>query len=226
MTASRRLVRSLAVVVTAGLVALSILVAPSGATEQALQGQGSRSAKSSLAARRVPNVKRMLLTLNQMPTGWVSASSGGGGARLSSNCNFKKIPGKPLAKASATFSDSSGIPVWIEAVGAEPSGKAKPDLSEALRELGGCHSFTLPSSGGVPSVKLTLKRASFPQVGYQSGAFAFLGTLDGIQFTYYFVLARFRDNILSVFAYATLGSSVGPFVKLIDKASAKIEAGL
>jgi hypothetical protein len=204
------------VIVTASVLVVSVVATtPSGAASNVIPRHG----------KPVPNVKRMLLTLNQMPAGWVQANTSGGGS-LMPLCKFKRVAGKPLARARESFGDPSGLPDWGELIDAEPTGKAKPELSAALRELDRCHSFTSPAHDGYPAFTLRLAKASFPTIGDQSEAFAFTGTLEGFQFAYYFVLARFQD-VLAIFLYGTLASGgIGTFVKLIDEASAKIESNL
>lgn len=168
------------------------------------------------------NVKAMLLTLDEMPTGWTAQSTGGSGASGVTGCSDKKLPGFAKA-AQASFGDPSGLPTWDEALVASPN--AESEVTSGLSELSACHSLTIPASSGQPAVTLAAAPVSFPMIGDQSGAFAFSGTLEGLNFVVYVVLARF-GTVVAGFDYGNLGSDVSGFQALVSKASTKIKAAL
>ena len=164
----------------------------------------------------------MLLSLSDMPIGWTSQSTTGGGTLT--GCSFKKALTSPaLAKAEASFGDPSGVAAWYEGLAAERSSEAKPLMTTALNDLDSCHSLTAPASSGQPPTPLTVATTSFPAVGDQSGAFTLSGTIEGIVLTIYIVLARF-GSVEGVFFYGNLGTDVTQFQSLVSRASAKIRS--
>jgi hypothetical protein len=69
------------------------------------------------------------------------------------------------------------------------------------------------------------RRSSRRSIRDQSGAYAFSGTLQGLNFVVYVVLARF-GTVVAGFDYGDIGSDVSGFEVLVIKASARIKAAL
>jgi hypothetical protein len=172
----------------------------------------------------VPNVSALLLSLNDMPSGWSEQPTSGGSTATGCASIKDLVSNNSLATADSSFAAASGAPAWFERLTAVPAAKAASTLSAALSTLNKCSTLHIIANG--QTVNLKVGPMSFAKVGSQSEAWDLTGTIQGVSVRYLAVVARF-GSVIGEFLYATVASTdLTQFPALMDEAATKIAAGL
>ena len=167
-----------------------------------------------------PNVRAMLLSLSDMPNGWVALSTNTSDTLVGCGVTSALSSGK-LPSTNVSYGLPGGVPTWGELAADLPLNQAKEGLTRALHRIDSCHTIHSAASSGLPSITFTISPIVFPLVGDQSGALTMSASADGVDFTIYAVLARF-GSVVAIFYYGNLGNDESAFKGLVSKASAKI----
>ena len=122
-----------------------------------------------------PKLAPMLLSINQMPTGWSVTSASSGHVGCYGNALALKTI-KQTATAVVEFQGSSGLPDVGEALATYTNAKAA--YSKIVANLAACKHFSGTANGN--KVTGTMGQMSFPRYGNASEAFAVNLTTQGV----------------------------------------------
>ena len=152
---------------------------------------------SSKSATKTPDLAPQLLTISEMPAGWLVDTS-----PPTTSCLTAPFHGV-AGKAEAAYRGSGGVPVMTEIL--LPGGASK--CVSVKKSLDGCHTF--PISNGSSSVSATMSALSFPPVGQKSAAYGISFTVDGT--------AGVEDVVLALKGSTVMGLLYGD-ANLVDVA--------
>ncbi len=188
------------------------------------QGTSTATPPATAAPALTPFSSQLLLTVNDLPTGWAIDNSQAGSTN-SNSCysdRLKKVP--TTSYAEAYFAYGGNFPELIEQVGTYSS---SPQAYESITSiLTKCTSFTdtITSKDQVTVFTGTMGAMSFPKIGTQSSADSATLTTGGVSVAQDFVVAEQGDALIIV-ALGDLGSvSIGQLESLKRLAMTKVTA--
>jgi hypothetical protein len=160
----------------------------------------------------------MLLSIDQIPTGWsvVSSAGGGGAGCLSNTLEPKGI--KQTAKASVSFEDNGNVPEVDEALATFTN--AKTGYKKIVANLMACKHFSGKSGG--EKVTGTVGPMSFPHYGDASAAFAVSFTVQGAAFGEDLLIVRKGNTVMGINEGDLAPVDVSQFQGFVQKAVAKL----
>jgi len=169
---------------------------------------------------KLPKLKPMLLTVEQMPTGWSQGGSGTGGGIGCLTHIFEPKGIRKTGSASVTYAANAGLPQVTEEL-ATYSGPAKTAFQGIDATLRACK--TVKGSSGGSKATGTVGEMSFPKMGDQSAAFEVQLTISGTSANQDVVIAR-KGSIILGLTDGTLGTpSLTEFEHFAQLALAKVK---
>jgi hypothetical protein len=178
------------------------------------------------ATPKAPNVRPWLLTLSEMPVGWVDAASPPPGPGKCSTINdvSGQHPGS-FGLASFTRGVTSGTDELFELIGGWRSRSVARNAFQRVADtVSKCHGYTLRSAG--TTYPVTFKRVHLGSYGVKAQSFQALTSVGPLDVIDSFVLVLKGRAVLAVHYIIIKSSSstisVSPGLKLIKKAVAKV----
>jgi hypothetical protein len=145
-----------------------------------------------------PNLKPLLLSVTDLPTGWSVDNSKSGGSSTFKGCKtFNTV--NQTDSASTEFTDG-GLPVLVESLGWSPNAPAL--LKSGIANVNQCKSMTISNNG--QTEKATMGPMSFPTVGSKSAAYQMIVNIKGLNVDFDIVIAQ-KGNYLVLVALGDLG---------------------
>jgi hypothetical protein len=179
------------------------------------------------ATPKPPNVHRWLLTLPEMPVGWVKAASPAAGPGKCSTIRdvSAQHPGT-FGVASFKQGISSETDELFELIGGWPSRSvARNAFQRVAGSVSSCHGYTIRSGG--TTYPVTFKRLNLGTYGVKAQSFQALTSVGPIDVIDSFVLVLKGRAVLAVHYIIITSSpstiSVSQGLKLIKKAVAKVQ---
>ncbi len=184
------------------LAALALLAACGSGHERATTispASPTAAAKQKAAAADV--LKRSLLSLDDMPTGWASSevdnSSSTGGGPISGSgpsfCNSTPVLQSASSQLEADFTDGQ-FDLLYQTIAVYPANGAKKAMDTLVSSMSGCTSWFLPSPDGT-GITLQIRPVSFPKLGDQTVAVRMDGSSGLVAAAIDLVLIRRADYI-------------------------------
>jgi hypothetical protein len=207
-------------IVVASITAALTLVLAGCASTSAVPVAGAGSTRPATATR-LPNVRSLLLSISDLPTGWTVDNSSNAAGSLS--CVPGSLAHGAEADADASFERGGGLPVLEESIGFFAS--APPVFAVAVKALNACKTFT--TTGGGRSHRGTLGAMSFPSYGDQSAAYDANLTVQGLNVNEGLVLVR-KGGYIALVVLGDVGSlgslDISMLEGFVTQAVAKISA--
>ena len=151
-----------------------------------------------------PAVTPWLLSLSQMPTGWVVSPPSSGTLSSCANVTDAIASRHPGHDGKAAFRSASGAPALLEEVASWPTASAARGTWAYIdHRLAGCHSVS--AKVGKTPVAIAIKPLALPKVGNSSAGFEAIGTFQGERVVYALDIARKGRAVLS-FVYGNIGT--------------------
>lgn len=178
-------------VCAAGVAAIGLMTASCGAAPS-----------TSTTSRSTPDLKPLLLTISDLPSGWLVTPNKSSGSFESRGCPAFDAVSNVRDSDSVEFvrSEQSDLPQLAEAIGW--SSEAASLFDQATADIGQCKHLTF-QTGGVPASG-TVDPISFPQVGNQSAAYLLAIDVASVQIDFDIVVAR-KGRYLSLLAFGAQG---------------------
>ena len=186
----RRMAVAILASVACLLAACSSSSSPSTTTPTSHVVQSASSTSPPTTAPTGPPLSSLLLTVNDLPAGWVvdnSTSSSTASGCLSSSTNTP-------TSVNATFAQGGSLPELLEVL--DRKGDAEQRFGAVVSALNACHSTTITGSG--QSITLSIGAMSFPSEGDQSNAYDFSGSVEGLAVNLGLVIIRKGYYLLGV----------------------------
>lgn len=163
-----------------------------------------------------PNLKPLLLSVTDLPTGWSVDNSKSGGSSTFNGCKtFNTV--NQSDTASAEFTDG-GLPVLVESLGWSPNAPAL--LKSGIANVNQCKSMTISNNGQTENA--TMGPMSFPTVGSQSAAYQMIVNIKGLNVDFDIIIAQ-KGNYLVLVALGDLGPpNTTQLQQFVSSAIAKI----
>lgn len=142
------------------------------------------------------DVRAMLLTLSDMPSGWTKTSSptGGGSSLRTAGClKMRPSRSRPVERAAVSFEGSQGLPALDESI-AEYDHPIDHGFARVVRLLDDCRTLTLTING--EKVTYHIAEMPFAPYGDQSAAFQIRFVFEGISAAADLLVVRENDLAL------------------------------
>jgi hypothetical protein len=164
----------------------------------------------------------MLLSVNDLPTGWAVDNSPSSGGGISGCQGFEATNSKETSKAQIAFDQSGGLPELEESLGGFTSADVATLYQQGVTALNACKTFSFQDNG--QTIQASLGAMSFPQVGAESKAYTMSFSVDGINAAFDIVVAR-KGTTIVVVGLADIGApDTGQFQALVNTAFDKVPA--
>jgi hypothetical protein len=170
------------------------------------------------ASASPPKLSAMLLSIDQMPTGWaVDNSSGGGGVGCLKNL-MEPNGIKQTAKATVNFEDNENVPEVSEALATYTNAKTR--FRKIVANLTACKHI----NGEIEGKKATgtVGLMSFPRYGNASEAFAASITTQGMTFGEDIVIVREGSIVMGLAEDDLVSVDVSQFQGFVKNAIKKV----
>jgi hypothetical protein len=179
---------------------------------------GLLSSFATAASASPPKLSAVLLSIDQMPTGWTVGPPSGSG-HVGCYGNEMEPKGiKQTASASASFEASSGFPEVVEKLATYTN--AKTAYTKAVASLVACKSFSGTLNGNKTTG--TVAQMSFPHYGDTSEAFAVNFTVQGTTAYEDLLIVRKGTIVMGIDEGNLASVNVGQFQAFVKKAVAKL----
>lgn len=167
---------------------------------------------------KIQSLKPLLLSIDQMPTGWAAYSSGSshGVGCLHNVLEPKGI--KQTAKASVEFDDSGSVPEVGEVLAT--FGNAKVAYQKVVSNLQGCKRLNGTADG--QKFSGTVGQASFPRYGNASAAFEATFTVQGQSLGEDVIIVRAGTIVMGIDEGDLAPVDTGQLQGFVNKALAKL----
>ena len=181
---------------------------------------GSPSASSSFPPR---NLTPQLLTVADLPAGWVAHNASSSGSVNFACLQKLKAAHLSLSKASAGFIQGSGFPLLQQrVVYYGTSARAITSYTSGVAELNNCTGVS--GTGGGFKFTGSIDALSFPKMGDESSAWQIALSSDGYSFGCDVVVVR-KGPELTLILYGDLGTpDITAATSLVRTAIAKMPA--
>jgi hypothetical protein len=203
---------SLVAAVGLALAGCSSSAAPSSSTTTT----SSAGIAPSVSTTAAPNVQSLLLSINDLPTGWTVDNSANSPGSLS--CVPADLAHGSLHHADISFAQNGSLPILDESLGIWAS--AASVFAGGVTALNRCKAFTTTGSG--TNYSGTLGAMSSPTYGDQSAAYNANLTIQGLDVNEGFVVVR-KGSYIALVVLGDIGSLDSPTLQeFVTKAVAKI----
>jgi len=168
-----------------------------------------------------PSVQSMLLSVNDLPTGWAVDNSPSSSSGAVSGCKgFEATNSKATNQAQVDFDQSGGLPELVESLDGFSSADIDTLYQQGVAALSACKVFTIPDDG--QTVQVSMGAMSFPKVGDESNAYTLSFTVDNINAAFDIVVAR-KGTTIAVVGLGGIGApDSGQFQQFVTTALNKI----
>jgi len=164
----------------------------------------------------------MLLSVNDLPTGWAVDNSPSSAGGISGCTGFVATDSKETSKAQIAFDQNGSIPELEEKLSGFNPADIDALYQQGVTALDACKTFTIQDNG--QTVTVSVGAMSFPKVGDESNAYTLTFTLDTINVAFDAVVAK-KGSTIAVVGLGGIGApDINQFQQFVTAALNKVPA--